>query len=90
MFVLLWGLSVGASVLLLAWRRWAEDRRSASLFLIALTMASLTFGAAGIVGLGRPPVWWYLALELAVLSITTAACCVVVREAKRGAWARRL
>jgi hypothetical protein len=86
--VVLWAVAVAASVLILAWQRWGEDRRSASLFLVALTLASAAFGYAGVVALGRPPVWWYLALEFAVLVLTSAACLIAYKEANRGVWAR--
>lgn len=88
-FTLLGAVCVGASVLLLARRRWAEERHSASVFLLAIALAMVVFGAASIVALGRPPTWWYIALELLVEAMVAIACYLAAQEAKRGVWARR-
>lgn len=81
---------VAAVLLLLAYRRWDEDRRSASLFLSGYAVALLSESTAtSIITLGHPPAWWLIGGRLLVIAIATLGCYVVVGEAKRGAWARR-
>lgn len=77
------------SVMLLAVRRWREERRSASIFLTALTVSMFVDAGSGIVGLGRPPVWPLVAGRYVVLLLTSWACIAVIGEARRGIWARR-
>lgn len=82
-------LIVFGTVVLLAWHRWHEDRKSASLFLTALSLSLFVHAASGLAGLGRPPVWWLLYIRLFPILVTFAACYVVIGESKRGVWARR-
>lgn len=83
-------LMVFLSVAVLAVRRWREDRRSASLFLLALSTSLFVHAAAGMVGLGRPPTWPLLILRIVPVALTYLASFVVIGEAKRGVWARRI
>lgn len=81
---------LAAILLLLAYRRWDEDRRSASLFLGGYAVALLSESTAtSVLTLGRPPTWWLIAGRILVVVIAAIGCRVVVGEAKRGAWARR-
>ena len=77
------------TVMLLAVRRWREERRSASLFLTALTVSIFVDAGAAVVGLGRPPIWWIVIGRYTVLLVTCWACVAVIGEARRGIWTRR-
>lgn len=80
---------VAFSVMLLAVKRWREERHSASIFLTALTVSIFVDAGSSLVGLGRPPVWWLVVGRYVVLLLTSWACIAVIGEARRGIWARR-
>jgi hypothetical protein len=81
---------VAAWLVLLASRRWDEDRRSASMFLGGYAFALLSESTAtSVLTLGRPPTWWLIGGRIVVIVIAAIGCKVAVEEAKRGVWARR-
>lgn len=82
-------LAQTAGLILLARRRWAEDRRSATFFLIGAAVALGTFCSACVIALGRPATWPFFAGELLTEACILNGLYLVVGEARRGIWARR-
>lgn len=82
-------VGLGLIVLLIAYRRWIELLRSASWFLIAVTMSMGVHAYASLIGLGRPPTWGLLVARGLLFPIVVYACYLVVKESRGGHWSRR-